>query len=805
MSFTEFRSKKIHIFRNGDAHNEAKRLVINTRVYRNYEQFLGRLSQDVPLSTGKAVRKVYTMDGVLVRGLDGLTDGGVYVVTSGEGFKKAPYLTDGKERERERVVARTGAGAGVGAVNGRGVVRSGGSTTAEKEAPIFGPTNKGYRINVFVNGHHTTPGSSIVLNWRNCRTWDQLIKTLVDLVNLPVRRLYEAESGKRVSRLRQLRDGMNVVVTDGQPFKNVPYQISAEGVDRDGNVDTKEKDGDKRERAASTAAGGGGNRRVVTFFPNGDTYHTGQPVTITHRRFPNLHRLLDYLNSKIEIHTGLITKIYALPATPTPSSSSTSHSAAPPVVISEVGELMHGGSYVVASNEPFVRCRYNVNAPLIEREEKGKGLKGETRQNRFMKQIRRIKSRSRSVRSGDVTENETDREEKEKDVDKERGRSAKVKKRANSKGGRRKKGGESASAVGGVGDVDAVEAHPSIPEESSTPHRSLNTLVTQKTHVKSEEPKAAVPADKSVTDKSQNLQAQKAPKAEPTRVAVVERNDKTERVQSPNKYRRVSPPSDSEHETQRGADHGFESKTKTKHVVTKKAAPDAPEVEETVEIVDGGVGNEDTMYGEDMPTSSFQSTTTRTRTKVSKEGGARSGENLASSRDGSGKSVRSTRSVKNTRQRKTVQGQESEGEGDEEYVDDGGDGGKGRRTTKRQGNEEWSVRKTRTKQQDGEDRDSADDNDYDDNDTTGGRRSTRRHDNEEWTESHSTTKQRQEVDEESDSNLEGHRRYRTVEKNGPVQTKTYVTTKEGDKKYADEKAKKFVESEVPELPVKNVS
>ncbi|KAI9000054.1 hypothetical protein BC832DRAFT_157729 [Gaertneriomyces semiglobifer] len=309
------------------------------------------------------------------------------------------YLTDGKERERERVVARTGAGA----VSGRGAGRSGGSTTAEKEAPIFGPTNKGYRINVFVNGHHTTPGTSIVLNWRNCRTWDQLIKTLVDLVNLPVRRLYEAESGKRVSRLRQLRDGMNMVVTDGQPFKNVPYQISTEGVDRDGNVDTKERERDKQSVTSTTIGGGnkGGNRRVVTFFPNGDTYHTGQPVTITHRRFPNLHRLLDYLNSKIEIHTGMITKIYALPPTAAPGQQATSQSAAPPVVISDVGELMHGGSYVVASNEPFVRCRYNVNAPLIEREEKGKGLKGETRQNRFMKQIRRIRSRSRSVRSGD--------------------------------------------------------------------------------------------------------------------------------------------------------------------------------------------------------------------------------------------------------------------------------------------------------------------------------------------------------------------------------------------------------------------
>lgn len=40
---------------------------------------------------GGAVRRVYTIKGKILNSFDELEDGGIYVATSGEAFKKVPY------------------------------------------------------------------------------------------------------------------------------------------------------------------------------------------------------------------------------------------------------------------------------------------------------------------------------------------------------------------------------------------------------------------------------------------------------------------------------------------------------------------------------------------------------------------------------------------------------------------------------------------------------------------------------------------------------------------------------------------
>ena len=52
-----------------------------------------QLAEDVPLTSG-AVRRVYTIDGSPVRSLDDIKDGGMYVASGGETFKRVPYLLD---------------------------------------------------------------------------------------------------------------------------------------------------------------------------------------------------------------------------------------------------------------------------------------------------------------------------------------------------------------------------------------------------------------------------------------------------------------------------------------------------------------------------------------------------------------------------------------------------------------------------------------------------------------------------------------------------------------------------------------
>ena len=84
------KSRKIKIFRNGDVFNSGKKLVVSSRVYKNYEQFLYNVSEQLNLFNG-AVRRVYTLEGSPIYSLEDLQDGAIYVATAGENFKKVAY------------------------------------------------------------------------------------------------------------------------------------------------------------------------------------------------------------------------------------------------------------------------------------------------------------------------------------------------------------------------------------------------------------------------------------------------------------------------------------------------------------------------------------------------------------------------------------------------------------------------------------------------------------------------------------------------------------------------------------------
>ncbi|KAI8818719.1 uncharacterized protein EV422DRAFT_162812 [Fimicolochytrium jonesii] len=274
----DVRGKRIRVFRNGDMYDAGKRLVINPRVYRNYEQFLSRITAEINLVTG-AARRVYTLDGQPLHTLDDIKDGSIYVATSGEHLKRIPYLittdptlaaisssnirggpgrasgvgvrdrglsvaaSDVDEDERAATEAaqrpaylrasysrKRPSAWGAGAVNqrfgtSRVVKAADEGKQAEKERPLFGPTSKAYRVTVFVNGEATTPGTSLVLNYRNCKTYEQLLRNLTDNLQISVRKLYDAETGHRISSLRQLHEHQNIVASVSDGFKPVAYLI----------------------------------------------------------------------------------------------------------------------------------------------------------------------------------------------------------------------------------------------------------------------------------------------------------------------------------------------------------------------------------------------------------------------------------------------------------------------------------------------------------------------------------------------------------------------------------------------------
>ncbi|KAJ3161950.1 Serine/threonine-protein kinase dclk3 [Geranomyces michiganensis] len=337
----EERSKRIRVFRNGDVYDRGRRLVINPRVYRNFEQFLSRLSKDLNLTNGAARRVFALATGQPVVSLDDLTDNGIYIASAGDALKRIAYLVDpsatGGSLAAPPVATHEPPGRRIWhaatvvprRVFKQGVLEAGtsGEELRDREHSLFGPTSKAYKITVFHNGEASIPGVSSVLNYRNCRSFEQLLRHLTELLHGSVRKIYDAETGGRINNLRQVRDGQNIVVATSmaEVFKRVPYVFP------DGRRGGVEQD----------------TPRVVTFFPNGDALHTGQVVTITKKMFPSMQRLLDHLNTKIHMVTGTIHKIYTM-------TGQRQHT---------VDDLTSGSDYVVVSNnDAFIAVQYNINA-----------------------------------------------------------------------------------------------------------------------------------------------------------------------------------------------------------------------------------------------------------------------------------------------------------------------------------------------------------------------------------------------------------------------------------------------------------
>ncbi|KAK6097267.1 hypothetical protein MT418_002890 [Batrachochytrium dendrobatidis] len=366
----DYKPKRIRVYRNGDTYHTGRKLVVNRHIYRNFEQFLFHLTDEVNLVSG-AVRKLYELEtGGLVHNLDNLKDGTSYVATGGESLKRIEYLAneDPVAPYNTRPTSSMMASKSVSSESKtrRIINRSTGGLLQETETPplhaepqIFSPISKAYKIIVFENGEAFSPGLRMILNYRNCKSFEQVLRHLSTKMVLTagqVRKLYDAESGKRIRSLNEIRPGHNLVAAAFEPFKKVQY------LKQDLSTPAPVI---KHETQL--------HPRIVTFYPNGDSYHTGLTLTISNKRFPTLSRLMDTLNHQIELVTGKIQKIYSLKG----------------VRLQKTQEFETGLGYVlVANDDPFINTRYNVMA--LKHQDGPVGLGGFTKHNEFMKKIRPV-------------------------------------------------------------------------------------------------------------------------------------------------------------------------------------------------------------------------------------------------------------------------------------------------------------------------------------------------------------------------------------------------------------------------------
>ncbi|ORY34400.1 hypothetical protein BCR33DRAFT_743429 [Rhizoclosmatium globosum] len=283
---------KVYLFRNGDTFTPAKRIVVSTRVFKNYEQFLHRASQDLSLLHG-AIRHLYTLSGGEVTSLAQLKDGHSYVgVASGESFKQVAYKVP-EEPGASRLVAGTGLGGGIALVKMpelRKVVKD-----AKDDEGVFTSTSKGYRVVVFLNGNTKCADLNIVLNYRTCKNFERLLTTLSTIFQRRIRRLYDAESYARLTSLAQLHDGHNLVAGgEFDPIMKVAYPLVNPLIPKEKN------------HAHHVP-------KVATFYLNGDAYYRGYQLTVKRARFPNLQELMDHLTQALDLTLAYrVTRIHRL-------------------------------------------------------------------------------------------------------------------------------------------------------------------------------------------------------------------------------------------------------------------------------------------------------------------------------------------------------------------------------------------------------------------------------------------------------------------------------------------------------------
>ncbi|KAJ3375114.1 Doublecortin domain-containing protein 2 [Allomyces arbusculus] len=378
-------ARKIWVYRNGDRHFPGRRILVNDRRYKNFEQFLSSLTGDVALRSG-AVRKIYDLSGRRIESLNDITDCSFYVAAGSEPFRPVAYPSPAMATDTHLPLTATSpvppcptAGElqdpcyaitrgdvtvsipmskmplpGEKAFAFLGERKKWGSwkfhsprlhdphgrpsqTSLSTEKPIFQANSKGYRVAVFRNGDLLTPPARMVLSFRNCHTFDQLMVEMTTSLRLKegrVKRLFDAESFRPIKTLHDLHDGQNLIASGtSDAAKRITYPLV------DFTVSTEVR------RISQMATDKG---KVIHVFPNGDTLHTGVKVTVTAFRFKNdLKKLIEYLAHEVPLYTGRLTALYTTGGEQ----------------VTAIDQLAHNGTYVaVSGTDPFLAVKYNADA-----------------------------------------------------------------------------------------------------------------------------------------------------------------------------------------------------------------------------------------------------------------------------------------------------------------------------------------------------------------------------------------------------------------------------------------------------------
>jgi len=187
------------------------------------DQLLTDISLKVKLTTGP-VRTLYTVDGVAVKGLEGLHDQEIYICCAGEKFDKSKVPTKAKSTESGFL---SGTKSPARALSPGPGSSSSSNPSPARKSPIqkFGlQVEKARVIMAFKNGDKNHKGVRITIHPTKFKTYDQLRQAITKEVPLPtgpVRNIYDALTHQLVRDLDDFKGG-GIYVCCGAEKLNLP-------------------------------------------------------------------------------------------------------------------------------------------------------------------------------------------------------------------------------------------------------------------------------------------------------------------------------------------------------------------------------------------------------------------------------------------------------------------------------------------------------------------------------------------------------------------------------------------------------
>uniref|UniRef100_A0A3B3ZXX5 Doublecortin domain-containing protein n=1 Tax=Periophthalmus magnuspinnatus TaxID=409849 RepID=A0A3B3ZXX5_9GOBI len=198
--------KNVFMYRNGDQHYEARRIVINQKRVCNFETLLREVTSGIQAPFG-AVRNIYTpRGGHKVDRLESLQSGEQYVAAGRERFKKldlyttpADFVLQVKPPPQNRIMV---------------------------SARFLKPIKEPCPIFVVANGDVLNPAMRLLIHQRMLGQFDKILEMVTEKMGLRVlggvRSLYTYE-GQQVTDGNQLESGQLYVAVGRDKFKKLPY------------------------------------------------------------------------------------------------------------------------------------------------------------------------------------------------------------------------------------------------------------------------------------------------------------------------------------------------------------------------------------------------------------------------------------------------------------------------------------------------------------------------------------------------------------------------------------------------------